>query len=322
MGTLKASTAYLSWKEETDYNETPTAEAQTEVFGLLRDKIPLPDPKRAYEIYRVAGSASRVPTGVDRNEIVFEGSIPFTLQHGKALVFGLGKSVKTGTSPPFTHTIQTADELPSFVVEATIGDGTTNYLRYYTGVKVNRMTLEGTEKGVIKATLDVLAAKGYKSTNTPSTVVPLDIKPYQFHQTSTNLTLWGTPFARVKNWSLTVDNHLEQSWYWQNENADYPYELDENEQTVEMKATIVPTSLDIFDHIGAETEFDIDFKISRGTSDSIEIKNAAGYTCFMPEAPHPIPEKGKMEVDVLIKMRSLEIIVVDAISAYPNETGP
>jgi len=319
MGTLKASAAYLSWKEEAAYNETPTAGAQTEVFGTLRDRVPLPDPKRTYDIYRVVGSASRIPTGVDRNEVVFEGSIPFTLQHGKALVFGLGKSVKTGTGP-YTHTIQTDTSLPSMCVEARIGDGTTNYLRYYTGVKVNRMTLEGTEKGVIKAVLDVLAANGEKTTNEPSTVTLLATKPYQFHQTSTNLSLWSTPFARVKKWSLTVDNHLEQSWYWQDTDGDHPYELDENEQTVEMKATIVPTSLDIFDHIGAETEFDLDLKVTRGAGDTIEFKNATDYTCFIPEAPHPLPEKGKMEVDVLIKMRSLEILVVDSILTYPNET--
>lgn len=319
---LLASLAQLGWAEETDFGETPTAEAQTGAFGILREKVPLPDPKRAYDIYRVIGSLSRIPSFVDSNELVHEGSIPFTVQNGKALVFGLGKSVKTGSSAPFTHTIQTDSALPSMVMEAVIGDRTTDYMRYYTGTKVNRMTLEGTEKGVIKCVLDVISKKGYTGTGTKSTVETVTTKPYQFHQTSTNLNLFGSPFARVLNWSLTVDNHLDANYYWQDTDADLPYEIDEEEQTVEMKATIVPTDLDIFDHIGVAAEFDVDMVITRAANDTIEIKNPTASKCVMPEAPHPLPEKGRLATDVLIYMKGLEIIVVDAISAYPNETGP
>jgi len=321
---LLASLAQLGWAEETEFGETPTATAQTGAFGILREKVSLPDPKRAYDIYRVIGSLSRIPSFVDRNELVHEGSIPFTMQNGKALVFGLGKSVKVGSVAPFTHTIQTDSSLPSMCIEALIGDGTTDYMRYYTGTKVNRMTLEGTEKGVIKCILDVISKKGYKGTGSKSTVETVTTKPYQFHHTSTNLTLWTSGvFARVLNWSLTIDNHLEPNYYWQDTDAELPYEIDEEEQTVELKATIIPSDLDIFDHIGVATEFDLDMVISRTAStDTIEIKNPTASKCVMPEAPHPLPEKGRLATDVLIYMKGLEIIVVDAISAYPNETGP
>jgi len=313
---LYASLAQLGWKEESDWNETPVESAQTGKFGILREKVSLPDPKRMYDYYRTIGSLSRIPDMCDRNEVEFVGSIPFTLQNGKALVFGLGKSIKTTS----THTIQTDSVLPSFVMEAVLGDGTSDYMRYFTGCKVNRMTIEGTDKGIIKAVLDVIAGKGYKSTDDKSVVETVTTKPYQYHQTSTNLYLWDSPFARLKNWTITIDNHLHPEYYWQDTNADYPYEILEDEQTIELKASIIPTDLDIFDHIGVETEFDVDLVITRDTGDTIEFKNGAAQ-CILTEAPHPIPEKGVLQTDITVLMKSLEIVVVDSIPAYPNESA-
>ena len=318
MGILLASLAQLGFKEESSWNETPTATQQTHSFGILRDAVEFPDPVRMYDYYRTIGSLSRIPNCLDRNEVEFVGTIPFTLRNGKALVFGLGKSVRTG-SDPYTHTIQTDSDLASFVAEAVIGDGVNDYLRYATGCKVNRMTIEGTEKGVIKTSLEVLAGKTYKSANAKSTVESLTCAPYQYHHTSTNLNLWTTGFARVKSWSFTIDNHLEPAYYWQDTDADYPYEILEFEQTVEMKARIIPTDLDLFDHIGTETEFDVNLVVTRGTNDSIQFKST-GTDCVLRSAPHPLPEKGVLEVDVDILMPSFQIVVVDSISSYPNET--
>jgi len=309
----------LSFVVETDFGETPTQGAQTSLFGILKDDIDLPDPKRTYDIYPVSGS-DRNPAFADQLEVTHEGRIPFLVQNGIPLVFGLGKSVKSGVSAPYTHTIQTNSELPSMVMEAVISDGTTDYLRYYKGTKINKMTLEGEEKGRLKCTLDLITQQAYKSTDTKSSITLLTTKSYRFFHTSTNLTLWDSSFARVKSFTLTIDNHLTPEWYWQDTDAEYLYEINENEQTFELRAVLRPTDMDIFDHIGVDTEFDFDLVLTRGTGDTIEFKNPTAKKCVMSEAPHPLPGKGPMEVSAMIIPKGLEIIVVDAIAAYPNET--
>jgi|GEM_PF-1108254 len=320
-GSLKAATASLVLWPEDEWKTIPDVPVLYS-FGILRDKVDLPDPERAYEYYRTIGSGSRIPNCLDKNELTMAGMIPFTVQHGIPFVFGLGQCANTGSSSPWTHTIKTAEVLPSFGIQAGIGDGTSDFYRQYLGCKVNRMTIEGTEKGVVKGSLDILA--GY--TEIPLSEIDVSgvqmalCSPYQFHHTSANLKLGEYEVARLKSWRLTVDNKLESRYYWQDTDAHFPYEHEEFEQEIELTATLSPYDLTLWENLLAEDEIGFSFEITRISTDPNGVLSFtdATLTGFIVKAPHPLPERGPMETDITMKLFGLEIVVTDGIETYPE----
>lgn len=322
MGIYLPHLSQLSWKQEAAFREVPTAGGQTKVFGLLKEDVTLPDPDVNYDCYPVIGS-DRDVFMCDKLEIVCEGSIPMFLQNGELLAMLMGKCETTGsgtngTDPPFTHTITGADTLKSMCIEAVLSDGSSDFVRYYRGTMINRGTLEAAEKERLKFTMDVVTAIAEKTSNAKSAITLLTTKPYFFHQGV--LSLWGTEFARLKSFSLTMDNKLSPEWYIQSTDGHYAYEINVQDREYELKCTIVAADTAIFDHIGTDTAFDFNLKFTRGTDDWLEIRNPTEKECYLKSAPHNLPASGgKIPVELTIIPRGVEFVVKDDISAYPCE---
>ena len=300
-----------------EFNQTPTQGAQTKVFGLLTEDVPFPDPDVNYDCYAVIGG-DRDINACDELEIVCESSIPMILQNGELLAMLMGTCTTTG-SDPYTHTITGADVLNSMVIEGVLNDGSSDFVRYARGTKINKGTLEAAEKERLKFSMDIITAKTEKTSNTKSSITLLTTKPYFFYQGA--LTLWGTTFARLKSFSLSIDNMLSPEWYIQSSNAQYAYEINAQERAYEIKATIIVTDTTIFDKIGVDTAFDIDLTFTRtAASDTLQIKNPTAKKCYLKSAPHILPATGgNIPVELTIIPRGIEFVVVDAISAYPCE---
>jgi hypothetical protein len=316
MGVYRPHLSQMSWKEESAYKETPTQGAQTFEFGLLKEEVSLPDPDVNYDPVHIIGGG-RDAFMMDKNEIVYEGSIPMLLATGELLVFGLGKSVRTGADP-YVHTITWDDPLPSMVIEAVLNDASADFVRYFRGVKVNKMTLDVESKGSLKCTLDVIAAVGEKTTNTKSTIDMTGLEPYRFFEGV--FSIWGTEFARLQSFSLSVDNSLEAQWYIQSTNGHDPYEVDEGPLKYDMKATIVAADTSIFEHIGTDTPFDFSLKFTRSANDYLEIKDPTARKCYLKSAPHNIPTGANIPVELSLLPTGVEFEVKDSIASYPNET--
>ena len=300
-----------------EFKQTPTQGAQTKVFGLLTEDVMLPDPDVNYDCYAVIGG-DRDIVACDELEIVCEGSVPMILQNGELLAMLMGTCTTTG-SDPYTHTITGADVINSMCMEAVLNDGSADFVRYFRGVKINKATLEAAEKERLKYSIDIIAAKAEKTSNTKSSITLLTTKPYFFYQGA--LTLWGTTFARLKSFSLSVDNMLSPEWYIQSTDGQYAHEINAQERAYEIKATVIVEDTAIFDKIGTDTAFDIDLTFTRtAASDTLQIKNPTTKKCYLKSAPHILPATGgNIPVELTIIPRGIEFVVVDAIAAYPCE---
>lgn len=317
MALYRPHLSQLSWKQETAFKEVTVQAAQTEVFGLLKDDVTLPDPDVNYDCYAVIGG-DRDVSACDELEIVCEGSIPMILQNGELLAMLMGKCTTTG-SDPYTHTITGTNTLKSMCMEAILNDGTNDFIRYFRGTKINKGTLEAAEKERLKFSIDVITAIAEKTAQTRSTITLLTTKPYFFYQGV--LSLWGTEFARLKSFSLSVDNMLSPEWYIQSTTGQYAHEINAQERAYEMKCTVVVDDTTIFDHIGTDTAFDIDLTFTRtAASDTLQIKNPTAKKCNLKSAPHILPASGgNIPVELTIIPRGMEFVVIDAIATYPCE---
>lgn len=300
-----------------EFKQTPTQGAQTKVFGLLTEDVPFPDPDVNYDCYAVIGG-DRDIAACDELEIVCESSIPMILQNGELLAMLMGTCTTTG-SDPYTHTITGADVINSMVIEGVLNDGSSDFVRYARGTKINKGTLEAAEKERLKFSMDIITAKTEKTANTKSSITLLTTKPYFFYQGA--LSLWGTAFAKLKSFSLSIDNMLKPEWYIQSTDGQHAHEINAQERAYEMKATVIVEDTAIFDKIGTDTAFDIDLTFTRtAASDTLQIKNPTTKKCYLKSAPHNLPATGgNIPVELTIIPRGIEFVVVDAIATYPCE---
>ena len=317
MALYRPHLSQLSWGVETAFKEVVVQAAQTKVFGLLHEDVSFPDPDVNYDCYSVIGG-DRDVAACDELEIVCESSIPMILQNGELLAMLMGKTVTTG-SDPYTHTITGADTLDSMCIEGVLNDGSSDFVRYARGTKINKGTLEAAEKERLKYSMDIITAITEKTANTKSSITLLTTKPYFFYQGV--LSLWGTEFARLKSFNLSIDNMLSPEWYIQSTDGQYAHEINAQERAYELKCTVIAADTAIFDKIGVDTAFDIDLTFTRtAAADTLQIKNPTAKKCYLKSAPHILPATGgNIPVELTIIPRGIEFIAVDAIAAYPCE---
>ncbi len=164
-------------------------------------------------------------------------------------------------------------------------------------------------------------------------------EPYYFSQGS--ITYFGQTLARIRNFSIEINNNLDPRYYIANEYFNRsPYEILERRREYKMSATIaMPDSIattattpTLWKELLLEgvygtamQGFDITLTFTRGTSDTITITippsaaatgiNANGS--FILRAPHNInPDENPVQVPVEILFRDLSIVIVDSIGTY------
>ena len=166
-------------------------------------------------------------------------------------------------------------------------------------------------------------------------------EPYYFSQGQ--VTLFGSVIARVRSFSLSINNNEEPRYYLKRTMGRHrgPSEILEQRREYTCSVTLalpdVTTNVDsaksIFKELLLEGDygsgmqgFNIELRFDRGANDSIVITipddGAAGVGgnqqgAFINTAPHPITEANPMEVEAEILFRNLKIVVSDNIGVYP-----
>lgn len=310
----------LSYDEETDYNEAYVAEAQTNTLGILGEEIKLPDPEIDFHQHRNVGSGANLhilQAGARR----LSGSIPVTLQNGAPLKYLLGGYSVVGTDP-YTHTITCANAKPkSMCLEALYNDGTDDFLRYYSGVVVTGGTISAEEEGFVKCGLDIEAALAVSSTTaTASTVTQLETEPYVFCEGAA--TYFGSAYARVLDFNISVKRAFKARRYIQSTNACYPYEINFGPRDIEMSTTIVAADdlaqygTAYYNEVLAPTAggSTMTLLFTRGASDTLSVTLTG---CGVKNANHSInPSAEDVPVSVELIATGISVEVVDSIVTY------
>mgnify|MGYP001566301326 CR=1 FL=1 len=256
------------------------------------------------------------------------------------------------------HRIREALLLPSFSLSTRFGavDGET-FIREYRGCKVNSATFSASEESKLIASLDfitqdmrwnvgsaALATRAWQKLNSvtaPATTFKFE-QPYVFSEAT--LSFFGTTFARIKNFSLRIDNNLDPRYYISNsaaalspDNQQILTDLIEGRRVYELEVTIDvdDTSTDLAflremlrqGHAdgateGAFTGFTVSIAFERGTSTSDTMTftmpsvtpTASSLGCFFGSVPHSIgtPTDDLQEARARIIVPSCRVDFLDA----------
>ena len=163
--------------------------------------------------------------------------------------------------------------------------------------------------------------------------------PYYFSQGT--ISLFGVTHARIRNFSLTINNNLDPKYYIRDAGTGrIPAEIHEGRREYSMSASIaLPDSLittsttrTLFKELLAEgvynstiVGFDVSLVFTRGTNDTITItippSTAAvggdAQGAFIRSATTSVTDANPVEAEVDILFRAMQIVTVDAVSTYP-----
>jgi hypothetical protein len=338
---IRAEQWRLAWCEESSYGVDPSTAGTgyTGFFGVVQEAT-LPDVQTDFQPFYGMGTESKRNWYVMyRGRQSMAGSISnFLLLDGKCLYLALG-----GTSAAPAE----ANTLPSFSLHAGYVNATGGVAlrRRFHGGKVNRMTLSANEGGFLTCSIDemLFSAFTHNATAGPTasyaavTDIPAASAIYTCDQpwlfSGGTLSLWGTDFARVRNFRLSVGNACQPKYYITDDGADQlPYEIREGKRDYSMSCTIDIEDSSIYAELlnqgctGAGTGNMVGFttRISfvRPDGDTISITSPAGATgnygvcggdsqgCFIRSAPHNINTGDNLlGVPITIMLRSVGISV-------------
>jgi len=272
---------------------------------------------------------------------------------------------------PFTHTITETVDLDSVSWHLHVRDSSetdaNDFDRRYHGGKIGNISLSAEEGGLLTCGWDGVnflgmnhnqsAHSGFTG-NLPSYTLMQPIRdgnvsapgtinsgataePYYFSQGQ--VTLFGSVIARVRSFSLSINNNEEPRYYLRRTMGRHrgPSEILEQRREYTCSVTLAlpdattnsSSAISVFKELLLEGDygsgmegFNIELRFDRGASDNIIITipndGAAGVGgnnqgAFLNTAPHNISEANPMEVEAEVLFRNLKIEVNDNIGVYP-----
>jgi hypothetical protein len=195
--------------------------------------------------------------------------------------------------------------------------GTNNFLRYFSGVKINSIDVEASEGSETKATANLMIAQSTTLSATVSAITEISSVPYMFHQGAVTVDTYAFD---VTGFKWTVNNNLKRRWTIRSTAGKYAKMIIEGKRDYEIEAKIlIPDAstynTKIYNMLMSGTTFTSTFSLTRtaGTDDM----SLTASNCTIRSAPHNIPESGEeVEVAVRIKPRTCAWTTHDSIATY------
>jgi len=311
-----------------------TAATVDREVGKVEGDTELPDPEIDWQEERsIGGGSSRELTDKFAGQNSYEGgSLPITPFDGFPIALLLGSdSVQadtgldsTGSSTGdtgttlHTLTVNEAKKPPTVTCEATYfgRGGASDFVRTFTGMTPPSGTISTDNEGRLTTELDMVAMG--VSTGTSSTSVAADGRdPWLFHDIESDLSLFGTSYARVTEFELEISANVSPRHYIQSATGKDPFEILNGNIEYELSATIVPDDDSLYSELKSRSDAgSANLQFYKSTDDErlrIELSNIG-----IESGGHPMPEEGAPEVDVTIIPESVTVKVEDtqATSAY------
>lgn len=310
----------------TESTQDSAAGSGFRLFGFVQEATSLPDPSIDWIEERIIGGTREIFNKVEGQYAYEGGSIPITLYDGAPIAYLLGSdSVATdedidGNSESGTNThtltVLTDDIVPTQTVEATYkaaaSSNANDFVRTFTGAAPQSGEITMTNEEELKTTLEYIAmgvTTGTSQTESPS--VP-SRDPWLFHDTASDLSLFGTSFARVSDFSLSVTNNMEPGRYIESTEAPDPFEITYGITEYELNTTITIDDDSVYSELNSPTADGFTAEIEFEKPSSGENLRITCDNCNISDAPHGVPaEETTIDVDVTIIPESVTVKVED-----------
>jgi hypothetical protein len=295
-----------------------TTATPTRVFGKVVEDASLPDPEQEYLVQRVIGGG-REPFQQEQGQRTLQGgSIPVVLQDAHPVAYALGSDTVSGSSAPYTHemTVKENGRPPTQTIEAThFGrGGGPPLVRTFTGCAPDSVEISMNADDELTASLTYYAL-GVETDTTPTSSISVpDTNPWLFADASSKLTLFGTTFARVVDFSVSINNSLEEGRYIAPDsahptgNAREAFEFTYGPAEYEVTATLVVEDTALYSELLTPTAGGFNMSIAFQRGGNGHLFEITGSGCRITDAPHDIPgEPGRVEVEATIQPNSMTI---------------
>jgi hypothetical protein len=199
--------------------------------------------------------------------------------------------------------------------------GGADFVRTFAGATVESGELTMNNDDELTCALTYWAL-GVSTGSSPTAGISVaDRNPWLFSDANSKLTLFGTDFARFQDFTLSVENNLQEGRYIAPDadhpsgDAKDPYELTYGNADYELSATITVDDASLYNELLSPTVggFDATMSFARSNGDTVDI-TASG--CNIGDGDHAIPaDSEKVEVETTMTPESLTVTVTDSNSS-------
>lgn len=270
-------------------------------LGKLVEETSHPDPTVNWYEERLIGG-DRELSGKSEGQSVYDGGdYPVLPVNGYpiALLFG-NDSVDTNVSPE-KHTITPKMDgvPPTFTAEATLygRGGGSDFVRTFGSVAVMSGDIEVDNDSRLSVGLET-EALSVTTGSSPTSVALPTADPWIFSDISSDFTFAGTTFARLTDFSLSVDNGSSSNHYITSAvSAGDPYEILYGNISYDLSATITVDDDTLYQELVSSTDggTSVNIEFTRSNGDTLTIDATAGN---LEESPYDTPRGDDEEVSV------------------------
>ena len=322
-------------------------------IGIANQAIDLPDKTLDVRQYRSFGTGRKwflnKPGRRERN-----GTISFLPTTAELFYYGFGAETFTADTPSAginTHVLTPANvpRLPSMTLASSLS-GDPDFMRVYTGVTVDSLSLTLSESAELTCAMDIKAKNLVDSSDSATlgwdvvsptlftqptndgTGAPM---PYMFHDRAANVTVGGvydytgntmtlgsngSTIARVVGFSCSINNNLKTKYYTQSEDAQDPFNYLTSYPDFSLSMEIVPAGkiagdVDaLYHYLESEIQGDVLIPFQAAADRRLDF---VFEDCFFRTAPHSLPDDGsEIVVSVDVAPEEFRIVARDGLTAY------
>lgn len=203
---------------------------------------------------------------------------------------------------------------PTATVEANFYGGTQDdFSRAFVGVAPDSGDIQVNNEEELEISLSTqalgLTADTLDGTRTPTTGISLSqAQPWTFKSAASNLTVFGTTFARVEDFQLSINNNINVERYIESDEAPEPYEVLYGNIDYTLDLDIAITDDSLFQEVVNPTSggFAVDAVFEKPGGDQLSLSVGEAR---MENADHEIPDDGKITVSPSIVPRTVSATV-------------
>lgn len=199
------------------------------------------------------------------NNRALEQSVGITysgyLQNPTILYYTLGKSVASGTTGAYIHSISAVgrcEELPTFTAQSNMCVSGTPFVTNYLGSKIDTLTISATAGEPVEVEADIVSVD-FKDNQQPA--ASYDVSTNEIFTFANGIVeINGVPAANVKEFEIEIANNLEAIYTISKTNGNAPAFINDGVLDVTGSFTFAPTGTTQRTLFRNGTEFNVSLK--------------------------------------------------------------